>query len=113
MLFQRSKSLTPSETVEAMRRGELQLVDVREPNELAQARIDGATHIPLGQLKGRLGELNHDRPVAFLCASGNRSGMAARIASKAGLDASNVQGGIKAWARAGLPVTTATQGGAA
>lgn len=113
MLFHRPKSLTPSETADAMQRGELQLVDVREPAELAQARINGATHIPLGQLGSRLGELDRGRPVAFLCASGNRSGMATRAASKAGLDASNVAGGIKAWARAGLPVTTATRRGAA
>ncbi len=113
MLFARLKSMTPAEAADAMRRGDLQLVDVREPAELAQARIEGATHIPLGQLKARLGELDRDRPVAFLCASGNRSGMATRAASKSGLDASNVQGGLKAWARAGLPVTTATQRGVA
>ncbi len=113
MLFRRSKSMTPAEAADAMRRGELQLVDVREPAELSQARIEGATLIRLGQLKARLGELDRGRPVAFLCASGNRSGMATRAASQSGLDASNVQGGIKAWAGAGLPVTTATQRGVA
>lgn len=113
MLFRRSNSMTPAQAAEAMRRDELQLVDVREPAELADARIAGATHIPLGQLGSRLGELDQDRPVAFLCASGTRSGMAARAAAKAGLDASNVLGGIKAWARAGLPATTATRRGAA
>ncbi|HEX7299814.1 MAG TPA: rhodanese-like domain-containing protein [Solirubrobacteraceae bacterium] len=113
MLFRRSKSLTPSEAAAAHGRGELQLVDVREAAELAQARVDGATHIPLGQLSGRLGELDRDRPVAFLCASGNRSGMATRAANKAGLDASNIEGGIKAWARAGLQLTSATGRGAA
>jgi rhodanese-related sulfurtransferase len=113
MLFRRSKSLTPSEASAAHARGELQLVDVREVDELARARVDGATHIPLGQLSGRLSELDRDQPVAFLCASGHRSGMASRAARKAGLDASNIDGGIKAWARAGLPLTTATGGGAA
>jgi rhodanese-related sulfurtransferase len=113
MLFRRSKSMTPTEAAAALSRGELQLVDVREPAELSEARVAGATHIPLGQLTGRLGELDHDRPVAFLCASGNRSGMASRAASKAGLDASNIDGGIKAWARAGLPLSTQTRRGAA
>lgn len=113
MLFRRSNSLTPSEAAAALTRGELQLVDVREPAELAQARVDGAKHIPLAQLAGRLGELDRERPVAFLCASGNRSAMATRAASKAGLDASNVAGGIKRWASSGLPVNTGARRGAA
>jgi rhodanese-related sulfurtransferase len=51
--------------------------------------------------------------VAFLCASGNRSAMATRTASTAGIDASNVEGGIKRWASSGLPVKTASRRGAA
>jgi rhodanese-related sulfurtransferase len=113
MLFGRSKSMTPAEAADAMLRGELQLVDVRESAELASARIEAATHIPLGQLRSRLGELDRGRPVAFLCASGHRSAMATRMAGKAGIDARNVQGGIKAWTRAGLPLSTATRRGAA
>ena len=113
MLFRRSKSMTPNEAAAALSRGELQLVDVRERAELAQAHISGATHIPLGQLSGRLGELDRDRPVAFLCASGSRSAMATRAAGKTDLDASNVKGGLKAWSRAGLPLITATRRGAA
>ncbi len=114
MLFRRSKSLTPSEADDAMSRGELQLVDVREPAELAEARIDGAAHIPIGELPSRLAELDRDRPVAFLCASGSRSATATRAARNLGLNASNIEGGIKAWARAGLPLTTtATRRGAA
>jgi rhodanese-related sulfurtransferase len=113
MLFRRSKSMTPAEAADAMAGGELQLVDVRESAELAEARIDGAAHIPLGQLKARLGELNRDRPVAFLCASGHRSAMATRIATKGGMDAHNIQGGIKAWAHAGLPLSAPTHRGAA
>jgi rhodanese-related sulfurtransferase len=108
MLFRRSKSMTPAEAANAMAGGELQLVDVRESRELAEVRIDGATHIPLGQLKARLGELDHDRPVAFLCASGHRSAIATRAASKSGLDATNVQGGLKDWTRAGLPLSVST-----
>jgi len=109
MLFRRTKSMTPTEAAAAMHRGDLRIVDVRERAELDTARVDGATHIPLGQLSGRLRELDRDRPVAFLCASGSRSATATRVAGKAGLDASNIEGGVKAWARAGLPLTTATR----
>lgn len=104
MLFRRSNSLTPSEAAASLRRGDLQLVDVRARAELAEASVAGATHIPLGELNGRLGELDRDRPVAFLCRSGSRSAMATRTAAKAGLDAANVTGGVLAWQRAGLPL---------
>lgn len=105
MLFRRTKTLTPAEAAGALAQGDLQLVDVREGAELAQLRVKGATHIPLGQVAARLGELDRDRPVAFLCRSGSRSAAAARRAAKAGFDAANVQGGIVAWGRAGLPLT--------
>ncbi len=104
MLFRRLNSLTPAEAAAAVARGELQLVDVRQPDEVRRARIAGARHIPLGQLKGRLAELDRGRPVAFVCHSGARSALATRAAAKAGLDAANVRGGTSAWTRAGLPV---------
>jgi rhodanese-related sulfurtransferase len=103
-LFRRSNSLTPAEAAAAMRRGDLQLVDVRQQAELSQGRIAGARHIPLSQLASRLGELDRGRRVAFLCHSGARSALATRKAMKAGLDAANVRGGVMAWSRAGLPL---------
>lgn len=106
MLFSRSKSLTPSDTAVALARGELQLIDVREPSELTEARVKGARHIPLGQLPAKLAEIDRDRPVAFLCRSGSRSAIATRSATKAGLDAANIKGGITAWTRAGLPTSS-------
>jgi rhodanese-related sulfurtransferase len=113
MLFRRSNSLTPSVASAAHRRGELQLVDVRASAELADGRVEGAAHIPLTQLSTRLGDLDPTRPVAFLCHSGARSAMATRAATRAGLDAANVRGGVVAWARAGLPLVSDRNGGAA
>jgi rhodanese-related sulfurtransferase len=106
MLFSRSKSLTPSHAAAALARGELQLIDVRETSELSEARVKGARHIPLAQLPAKLGELDSDRPVAFLCRSGSRSAIATRSATNAGLAAANVKGGITAWTRAGLPTSS-------
>ncbi len=97
ILFSRSKSLTPSDAAAALARGELQLIDVREPSELSETRVKGARHIPLAQLPAKLGELDRDHPVAFLCRSGSRSAIVTRTATKAGLDAVNVKGGIAAW----------------
>lgn len=104
MFFTRSRSITPTEARDRQRGGDLILVDVREPAEVRSARIPDARTIPLGQLGGRLGELDGDKTVAFVCRSGARSGQATRAAAKAGIDAVNVRGGIMAWAREGLPV---------
>lgn len=104
MFFTRIPTISPSEARERQRSGDLVLVDVREPSETAAARIPGARLIPLGQLGGRFAELDTGRPVAFVCRSGARSGRAAKAAAKAGLDAVNVDGGIMAWSRDGLPV---------
>lgn len=106
MLLRRPKALSPSEAHDSVSRGDLQLIDVREPQELAEASILGAVHIPLGQLPARIGELDPDRRYAFVCPSGKRSAAATRIAVKAGLDAANVRGGVTAWSAVGLPLKT-------
>lgn len=87
-------------------RDELQILDVREPQEWAAVRIDGAVHIPLGQLPARLRELDRDRPVVTVCRAGGRASQAAQQLSAAGLTAQVLDGGITAWQRDGLPVTT-------
>ena len=57
-----------------------------------------------GQLGERLGELQGGKTVAFVCRSGARSARATLVATKAGLDAVNVSGGVIGWSRAGLPL---------
>jgi rhodanese-related sulfurtransferase len=76
----------------------VQYVDVREPGEFRQGHVQGFRNIPLGQLKGRLGELDRDKPVVVMCHSGMRSTQAARILVKNGFsDVRNVTGGMVAW----------------
>lgn len=85
------------------------LIDVRTPGEFVQGHAPGATLIPLDQLQQRLGELRaaQDQTIALICRSGNRSGQAQVILEKAGFTkAVNVEGGMNAWAKAGLPVVT-------
>ncbi|MDR6906897.1 queuine tRNA-ribosyltransferase [Agromyces sp. 3263] len=81
------------------------ILDVREPDEVAQARIEGAQHIPLGSLVERLAEVPRDRTVYVLCHVGGRSAQATQYLESEGFDAVNVTGGIVGWYRAGLPVT--------
>jgi len=83
------------------------LIDVRQPDEYAQGHAPGSTLIPLGQLAQRLPELvgYKNKPVALICHSGNRSGKAQKLLQQAGFTAtSNVEGGMVAWQKAGLPV---------
>ncbi len=79
------------------------ILDVREDDEVAQGRIPGSVHIPLGQLTDRLGELDRDRPVVAVCRSGNRSGVATRVLASVGYTCDNMAGGMLAWQSAGLP----------
>ncbi len=80
-----------------------QVVDVREDHEVAQGRIPGCVHIPLGRLGERLGELDRHRPVVAVCRSGNRSGVATQLLTAAGYSCDNMAGGMLAWQSAGLP----------
>ncbi|WP_312855192.1 rhodanese-like domain-containing protein [Agromyces agglutinans] len=82
------------------------IIDVREADEVARARIDGAVHIPLGELVSRVDEVPRDRTVYLLCAVGGRSAQATQYLAAQGVDAVNIDGGIVGWYRAGLPVTT-------
>ncbi|KRC59033.1 sulfurtransferase [Agromyces sp. Root81] len=81
------------------------ILDVREPGELAQARIEGTLDIPLGELVERVAEVPSDTTVYVLCHAGGRSAQAAQYLESRGIDAINIDGGIVAWHQAGLPVT--------
>jgi hydroxyacylglutathione hydrolase len=79
------------------------VVDVREPWEYRQGHVPGAMLIPLGQLSSRLNELDPERPVAVICASGNRSQSAAALLGQKGFKTVyNVSGGTGAWMHSGL-----------
>ena len=80
------------------------MLDVREPWELATARLDlpGATllHIPMATLPARRAELDPARPVAVLCHHGARSLQCVAYLRQHGHAAVyNVAGGIDAWSR--------------
>ncbi len=79
---------------------ELLLLDVREPEEVAKARIPGARPIPLGELEARIAELAawRQRPVVVHCHKGGRSARAVRWLREQGFErVENLAGGIEAW----------------
>lgn len=82
-------------------------VDLRETKELADGKLPGAVHIPLSQLKDRVGELEKfkERPLILYCARGQRSRSAGSVLGRAGFTKLfNLTGGHKAWKDAGLPL---------
>jgi rhodanese-related sulfurtransferase len=82
------------------------LLDVREPGEWQAGHAPDAVHIPLGELNSRAHEVPQDRDVYVICRSGARSAQAVLAMGGAGWRASNVEGGMQAWAAAGRPMVS-------
>ncbi len=76
------------------------ILDVREPEEWEGGHIAGAIHIPLGELPDRAGELPSG-PLVVTCRAGGRSAKATAFLRDHGRDATNLDGGMTAWAAAG------------
>jgi rhodanese-related sulfurtransferase len=83
---------------------DITLVDVRETDEFAAARVDGAINIPLSQLQARVDDVPTDTTVYVMCLSGGRSAQATAWLEQRGHDVVNVLGGISQWDLDGLPV---------
>jgi rhodanese-related sulfurtransferase len=79
------------------------IIDVREPMEIAQGSIPGAEPMPLSSLGNRLGEIQSDQQVVFICRSGARSGQVCAYLSQNGFDhVYNLRGGVLGWAQNGF-----------
>jgi phage shock protein E len=87
----------------------LVVLDVRTPEEFAEGHLDGAVLVDFydADFAEQLAALDPDVPYLVICRSGNRSGQTLGIMEQLGFtSAADVDGGIIAWAGAGLPVTT-------
>ena len=95
---------TPRGTFEHL--DEVQLVDCREPYEWNAGRVEGAIHLPLNAIMAGAGaDLDHGKPVVVICRTGNRSELATMMFQARGFEAYNLEGGMEAWDREGLPYT--------
>lgn len=95
------------EAIQLINRKNALILDVREEGEYAAGHIPNSRHIPLGQLKERLKELEKSkgRPIVVLCRSGQRSISACAALKKQGFaDVYTLKGGLVAWEQANLPV---------
>ncbi|MCI4645382.1 MAG: rhodanese-like domain-containing protein [Hyphomonadaceae bacterium] len=98
------RDLSPSTVFEALKAGEILLVDVREPAEFAVGRIHGALLHPLSTFEPKAIPTDGARRIIFQCGSGKRSRKALdTFMAATGADAAHLDGGIGAWKGAGLP----------
>jgi hydroxyacylglutathione hydrolase len=78
---------------------------VRSSAERAEGCIPGSVHIPLAELRTRLGELERTQPLVVHCQAGARSAIATSVLLAAGFaDVENLRGGLNAWREAGQSV---------
>ena len=77
--------------------GQSVLLDVRRPDERARGFIPGSIHIPLDQVRARMGELPRDKDIIVHCLSGQRSYFATRILAQNGFNVRNLTGSYRTW----------------
>ena len=91
----------------------LQIIDVRSPEEWSHGHLPGARHIPLASLPDRLDEIDRSKPVVLQCRGGGRSAIATSLVMSRGItNASNLEGGYDAWVAQGLPTESTEPAGA-
>jgi len=103
-VFSRPNRVDVRRAAELLERGDAVVLDVRENLEWKAARMPGALHIPLTRVPARRHELPRDTSIVTVCRSGHRSGLAARWLRYGGYRVENLDGGMKARARARLPL---------
>lgn len=94
------QEITAKELKERLDSGEdVQLIDVRQPDEFAFARIEDAKLIPLGEIISRMDELDDSKELILQCKAGGRSAQAIDFLMRAGYkgEMTNLKGGITAW----------------
>ncbi|KYD22639.1 hypothetical protein B4135_1122 [Caldibacillus debilis] len=92
------KELSAKEVERLLQEGKkLNIIDVRETEEMAEGKIPGAVNIPLSILEFRLHELDQTKEYILVCRSGGRSGLAAELLASRGFRVINMRGGMQAW----------------
>ncbi|SFV86597.1 Rhodanese-related sulfurtransferase [hydrothermal vent metagenome] len=104
------KEITTTEATTLMDEKDLIILDVREDKERKSGYIANDVHIPLAQVKNKLSELNKDKKVLVYCRSGSRSAHIAGMLTRNEFEhVYSLKGGINAWQKANLPISTQTK----
>lgn len=92
------KEISAKEVQQRIENGEnLNLIDVREVDEVQVGHIPAITHIPLGLIEFRMHELDKNKSYIMVCRSGGRSGQATQYLESQGFNVTNMTGGMLAW----------------
>lgn len=75
----------------------IDIIDVREVDEVAEGKIPGAINIPLGLIEFRMHELDKSKEYIIVCRSGARSGRASQFLESYGFNVINMTGGMLSW----------------
>ena len=95
---QRIKEVQPKEVQQELEQGSgIQVIDVREDEELDEGRIPGSVHIPLGTIPERMNDLDSSQSYVTVCRSGKRSARAAEALQDQGFDVRSMAGGMNEW----------------
>jgi adenylyltransferase/sulfurtransferase len=94
------EEITPTELKQRLDNGDdIQIVDVREDNEVAIGRLPNSIHIPVGQILNRMNEIDPKRETVVHCKMGGRSARAIEALKQSGFQGKlvNLKGGILRW----------------
>src|SRR5690625_499796 len=92
------KQMTAKEIEKKRKAGEkVNMIDVREADQVTTGNISGAKHVPLGEVTNRLNELDKNEHYYMVCTKGGRSGDACEHLIQRGYHATNVVDGMNAW----------------
>lgn len=94
------EEMTATELKQRLDNGDdIQIIDVREDNEVAIARIPNSKHIPLAQVLNRMDEIDPNRETVVHCKMGGRSARAIDALQRSGFQGKliNLRGGITGW----------------
>jgi len=97
------ETVTPQEALQMVKAGLAYGIDVREIDEWNAGHFELFTLSPLSEFESAA--LPTDKPIIFICGSGNRSGKACNAVEPTGLKFMNMTGGMLAWQEAGLPMS--------
>jgi len=98
--------ITPIELKRLLDSGhEVVVLDVREPEELQLACLPSVVHIPMGEIPGRLHELDPEKDIVVVCHHGIRSASVAQFLAQRDFErVANLDGGIDAWSLSVDPI---------